>query len=214
MDNGQRPGGNLDVEKLQQALRAFGGSSTNNNSIPPSSSDIAALAQRMGISVPGSSQSTFAPPTSSGLQFMFVQIANTDLALPANLVAGVERVADVTRVPNTASWVLGVANLRGSITSVIDFRSFLGLPSEASTSRSRIVVASVRGMSIGFLVDSVNEIRAIPPESLQREGVRQVSPPWIAPYLEAYTQYSGRSVYIVDIERLVFTDSLHRYRVD
>ena len=112
------------------------------------------------------------------------------------------------------NWVLGVANLRGSITSVVDLRLFLGLPQEVPTPRSRIVITSSGTMVIGFLVDGVNEMRVLAGDVLMRDGLRQVSPPWIMPFVESFSQNAGRRILIIDIDRLLFTDSLHHYRID
>jgi purine-binding chemotaxis protein CheW len=212
MENGQRPFGGL-AGKLQEALRAFGpGSGT-----PANTADIAALAQRMGLSTapqptptPGEAQRT--PQATSGSQFVFIMIGKLELGLLASNVSGVERIAEITPVPNTADWVVGVANLRGSITSVIDLHGFLDLQREAITTRSRIVVASSGGMVMGILVDSVTEIRALPDENIIQEGAHHFAPAWLAPFITGMTQSSGRRVLLVDLARLLFTDSLHHYR--
>lgn len=209
MDNGQRPPNGVNAETLQQALRAFG-----TGSAPASSAELAALAQRMGIALPVAG---IIPPQAevvAGTQYVFVALDAIEMAWPAPKIAGVERINDVTVVPNTASWVLGVASLRGAITSVVDLRRFFGLSPQAMTTRSRVVVASAGGMVIGFLVDGVNEIRVIPPEAQTADGIRQVSPPWLMPYVEAQAQLGERRIFVVDIERLLFADNLHHYRAD
>lgn len=204
MDNGQRP--QVNAEMLQQALKAFGGANG-----AASTEDLAALAQRVGLQMPGTM-----PKTSNvnATQFVIMGMGGVEIALPAGKVTGVERLSDITPVPNTVNWVLGVANLRGAITSVVDLRQFCGLPRVEATSRSRVVVTSAGAMVIGFLVDSVNEIRVLPEESLVRDTVRQASPPWLLPYVEALVQIAGRSILVLDAERLLYADALHQYRSD
>jgi len=208
MENGQRPATPVNAEMLQQALRAFG---TGN--VPTNSVELAAMAQRMGIPLPSATDAPRADPP-VGTQYVFIALDSLDIAWPASKVAGVERVNEITSVPNTVPWVLGVANLRGAITSVVDLRRFFGLPPTATTPRSRIVVASAAGMIIGFLVDGVNEIRAVPPEAQFTEGVRGTLPAWLVPYVDAATTVNGRRILIMDIERFLFADSLHHYRAD
>lgn len=204
MDNGQRP--QVNAEMLQQALKAFGGANG-----AASTEDLAALAQRVGLQMPGTMPKTSNVNTT---QFVIMGMGGVEIALPAGKVTGVERLSDITPVPNTVNWVLGVANLRGAITSVVDLRQFCGLPRVEATSRSRVVVTSAGAMVIGFLVDSVNEIRVLPEESLVRDTVRQASPPWLLPYVEALVQIAGRSILVLDAERLLYADALHQYRSD
>ena len=209
MENGRGSGVNPDA--LQEALRAFGGG----GGTAPQSAEIAALVQRVGLGgtngMPAVAGSGEAP---RGPQFVVIALAGAEMALAAAHVGGVERVTDITPVPNTLPWVLGVANLRGAITSVVDLRRFLGLPVEAVTPRSRVVVATAREMVIGFLVDGASEFLPLPEEGRVRENVRQFAPPWLGPYTSALTQVAGRRIFILDAERLLFADSLHRYQAD
>jgi purine-binding chemotaxis protein CheW len=210
MDNGQRSGNPPDAALLQQALRAFGASSN-----PAQSAELAALAQRMGLQTPPTTV-TGNDPTEAprGPQFVVMALGTTEMAMAAAHVVGVERVGDITPVPHTLPWVLGVANLRGAITSVVDLRLFLGLPFETITSRSRVVVASAKEMIVGFLVDGVTEFRALPPEAQTHDHVRQLTPPWLTPYVETLAIVGDRRILLIDVEKLLFADSLHRYRAD
>jgi purine-binding chemotaxis protein CheW len=206
MDNGQRAGGQMNAEMLQQALRAFGTSGAT----PAPPAELAALAQRMGLQAPAVVNATEA----RGPQYVLIALGGIEIALPAAHVIGVERVGDITPVPNTVAWVLGVANLRGAITSVVDLRQFWGLPRAEITPRSRIVVASTKEMIAGFLVDGVAEFRALPAEQQPRDSARAQAPPWLAPDVAGVTTIAGRRIFMLDVEKLLFADSLHKYRSD
>ena len=203
----------MNAEKLQEALRAFG---STNGATPPSTGEMAALVQRLGVpmAAPGGQAAVPGPPTMVGPQYVFVILGDMEMAWPAAQVVGVERLVDITPVPLTKAWVLGVANVRGTITSVVDLRLFLGLPRQTPTARSRVVVASTNGMTIGFLVDGVNEFRVIPPEVVNREAVRQMVPPWLTPYAEGVALLGNRRIITLAVERLLFAEALHQYRSD
>lgn len=207
MENGN--GGSMNAEKLQEALRAFGAGGGS----APEGGDLVALARRMGLQsgAPPVDRDNVAPGSK---QYVIVVIGDVETAWQIDHVAGVERPGDITPVPGTANWVLGVANLRGAITSVVDLRLFAGLPRTDLTQRSRVVVATVNGMVIGFLVDGVNEMIALPPEALQRDNIRASIPPWLSPYTEAIASFSGRRLVVIASERLLFADLLHHYRAE
>jgi twitching motility protein PilI len=61
----------------------------------------------------------------------------------------------VTRVPGTKSWILGLANVRGDLVTVIDLSHYLGGERTNITVRSRLLAASLRGRPVGLLVDEV-----------------------------------------------------------
>ena len=67
-----------------------------------------------------------------------------------------------TPLPNAASHVLGVINLRGTIIAVYDLRHRLGLgPAEVSRS-SVVIVVDLADRLAGILVDSVSDIIDVP----------------------------------------------------
>ncbi len=73
-------------------------------------------------------------------------------------VQEVVRYTEITRVPNAAEFVLGVMNLRGNITPVIDLHKRFSLAEASWTDKTRIIVLQIKDQAIGFLVDHVSEI--------------------------------------------------------
>jgi purine-binding chemotaxis protein CheW len=73
------------------------------------------------------------------------------------------RMPRITRVPLSPEYVLGVANLRGTVTTVLNGTIRLGHPPEPVTERSRVLVLSVGNYSLGFSVDEVRRVLRVPP---------------------------------------------------
>lgn len=77
------------------------------------------------------------------------------------LVCSVDRIIEslplpqVTRVPGTKSFILGLANVRGDLLTVVDFGCFLTGRRSAVSIRSRLLAANLRGRPVGLLVDEV-----------------------------------------------------------
>ncbi len=82
------------------------------------------------------------------------------------------RVLDITPVPQTSHFLLGVINLRGKVIPVIDLRLRLGHPSREPDERTCIVVVEVAGREgqnilISMMVDQVNEVLQISPQEVE-----------------------------------------------
>src|SRR5210317_1197593 len=60
-----------------------------------------------------------------------------------------------TPVPGTKPWILGLANVRGDLLTVVDLAWFLSGRRSAITMRTRLLAASLRGRPVGLLVDEV-----------------------------------------------------------
>ena len=60
-----------------------------------------------------------------------------------------------TPVPGTKPWILGLANVRGDLLTVVDLSWFLNGQRSTVSMRTRLLTASLRGRPIGLLVDEV-----------------------------------------------------------
>ncbi|WP_456374694.1 chemotaxis protein CheW [Thiolapillus sp.] len=68
----------------------------------------------------------------------------------------------VTRVPGTANWMLGLANIRGELLPIVDLQQFIGGSPIVVNDQSRVLVIRNRGASMGLLVSSVLGMRHLP----------------------------------------------------
>lgn len=73
---------------------------------------------------------------------------------------------EITPVPCTPPFVLGIINLRGQILSVIDPKKFFNLPDQAVEAR-KVIVVHTPEMELGILVDAVLGVQAIPAGQIQ-----------------------------------------------
>lgn len=208
------------AETLQQALRQFGGDKlTAGGQMTPDA--LAELAQRAGLTAPGQMADLArmmgvgpnADASPGVAQHIVFLLGDVECALPAETVQGVERVGEIASVPNTASWVLGIVHLRGSIISVVDLRGFFGLPTQQFTSRSRLLVVTKREMTVGCIVDGVTEMRPLV-DGATLLAPATSTPQWALPYATDTVNLEGRVVVLLDPERLLYADKLHRYRAD
>jgi len=60
-----------------------------------------------------------------------------------------------TPVPGTKPWILGLANLRGDLLTIVDLAWFLKGKRSTVSMRTRLLAASLRGRPVGLLVDEV-----------------------------------------------------------
>jgi chemotaxis signal transduction protein len=95
---------------------------------------------------------------------------------------------------------------------VVDLRSFLGLERQAPSSRTRLVATKVGDLVIGLVVDGISEMRGILPNMIQLQQIASSLPGWAAPYVSGIAQIGNRSVMILDMERLLLSEKMHRYQ--
>jgi purine-binding chemotaxis protein CheW len=148
-----------------------------------------------------------------GEQHLLFSLAEQEFAVRAELVQGVERLGDLTPVPNVAPWVKGVMNLRGSIVSVVDLRLFLDLDQLVYSPQTRLLSLQANDMMICVVVDGVSGMLQIPPTSVVSSNSRQAGiPQWAVPYVTGTALLEKRIALILDVVRLLFSEKMHQYR--
>ena len=149
----------------------------------------------------------------AGEQYLVFTLFEREFAFKAEHIQGVERLADVTPVPNVASWVRGVINLRGSIASVVDLRAFLAMELLPYNPRTRLLSVQYNEMVICLVVDGVSDMVPVPASAIVEVGTRQANiPAWAVPYAAGYALLDNRrGIVLLDAARLLFSDKMQRY---
>ncbi|MGH9319129.1 MAG: chemotaxis protein CheW [Vicinamibacteria bacterium] len=83
------------------------------------------------------------------------------------VVREIVKAQEITSVPGTLEYVLGIINLRGKIVSVVDLAHRLGLGRAKVDRASRILVVDLDGFTVGFLVDAATEVLKLPAEAIE-----------------------------------------------
>lgn len=71
------------------------------------------------------------------------------------------RSPEISPVPGSPPYVMGIINLRGNVVAIIDTRGRFGLGSRDVDDASRILILEAGDHVVGFMVDGVNEVAEI-----------------------------------------------------
>ncbi len=106
--------------------------------------------------------------SSRQIQLVGFRIENEDFGIDISKVQEINRMVEITKIPQSAEFVEGVINLRGKIIPVIDLKRRFGFTkSTTRTKENRIVVIEASGNTVGFIVDEVNEVLRIKEDSIE-----------------------------------------------
>jgi purine-binding chemotaxis protein CheW len=96
------------------------------------------------------------------LQLVSFKIGSEEFGVDILNVQEINKMTQITKVPNSPVFVEGVINLRGRVIPVIDLRTRLNMERKEHDKDTRIIVVEIETRTIGFIVDSVNEVLRIP----------------------------------------------------
>ncbi len=101
---------------------------------------------------PGNAQGELGGGEWAGVIF---RIGEVRLACNIEDVSEFLPIPSFTPVPGTKPWILGLANVRGDLLTIIDLAWFLNGERTNVTMRTRLLAATLRGRPVGLLVDEV-----------------------------------------------------------
>jgi purine-binding chemotaxis protein CheW len=120
------------------------------------------------------------------LQLVTFTLDNEEFGVDILKVQEINKMIDITRIPNAPPFVEGVINLRGKIIPIVDLRKRLGFEAKTSDKSTRIIVVELDGIVLGFVVDSVSEVLRI------SESTVEPPPPLVAGIDSEYIQGVGK----------------------
>jgi purine-binding chemotaxis protein CheW len=125
-------------------------------------------------------------------------LANERYGIESSYIREVYLMKELTPVPSTPAFVLGITSVRGRILSVIDVKKFFDLPERGLGDLNRIIIIESNEMELCILADVVMGVRSIPLDEIQPSlpnltGIRQE-------YLRGITK---DQVVILDMEKFL-----------
>lgn len=142
------------------------------------------------------------------LQLVSFKIGEEEFGVDILSVQEINRMSQITKVPNTPDFIEGVINLRGRIIPVLDLRVKLGLMKLEHNKNTRIVVVELKGQTVGFIVDEVSEVLRIP------KNITEAPPTMVggidSEYITSIGKLEDRLLILLDLEKIL---SLSEYEM-
>lgn len=114
-------------------------------------------------------------------------------------------------VPYTPEFILGVINLRGCINAVLDIRKFYRLKAAREYGKdSRVIVANVRGKTIGIVVDQIIGVVSIPESLIRKTPVSMDQQQ--ARYISGIAQLNEDILILVNMDQIVNCEEMLVFR--
>ena len=140
-------------------------------------------------------------PQEQDLEMLSFLLGSEEYVVAVDRVREVLTPREITPVPNTPKYLLGVCSLRGTVMPIIDLNMRLGLAARARDEKSRIIVVSLgQDDHVGLFVDRVRGVVRFAPSSVQPapETVEQGAG---AEFLKGIARKNDRLYILLDVEK-------------
>jgi len=136
-------------------------------------------------------------------QIVTFTIEDEEYGIFIEKVQEINRYTNVTRVPKTPAFVEGIVNLRGEVIPLIDLRKRFELPVRDKDEFTRVIIANLSSIRVGFVVDFVDEVLRVSADSI--DSVPAVLGAGVdSQFLEGVVNLSGeqRMILLLNVDEL------------
>ncbi|OAI54588.1 hypothetical protein AYO44_03335 [Planctomycetaceae bacterium SCGC AG-212-F19] len=147
------------------------------------------------------------PEVGTANRYVFFSTGAIDCAIPLSQVLEIGQPHAITPVPNVPDWVVGVANVRGDIVSLVDLGRFLDVaPAGTPHGPVLLVRAHSEELTTGLIVSRVRGIRTVLGAGLQLPSA--AVPVKVRAWAGGMTEADARPVVVLDLERLLLSSEM------
>ena len=135
------------------------------------------------------------------LQLVSFNIGEEEFGVDILKVQEINRMVEITKVPQAPHYVEGVINLRGKVIPIVDLRKRFNLEVKEYDKNTRIVVLDIDGSIIGMVVDSVSEVLRLPSNTIEPppEIVTGVN----SEYIKGVAKLEDRLLIFLDLSKVI-----------
>jgi len=121
-------------------------------------------------------------------------------------VQEINRMNEITKVPQAPEYVEGVINLRGKVIPIVDLRRRVDMDIKEHDKDTRIVVVNIEKNTIGMIVDSVSEVLRIPKSSV--EPPPSMISGFDTDYIKGVAKLEDRLLLFLDLNKIMTVNEL------
>ena len=140
-------------------------------------------------------------------KYLVFNVNKEPYALDIKSIARIIEMQKITEMPDMPNYVKGVINLRGSIIPVIDLSLRFSLEGHKYLKRSCIVIIDIDNTHLGFIVDSVADVKNIdkksiePPPNFKGDSLKKY-------YISGLAKVEDEVLIIIDAKKLIHEKDL------
>ncbi|MEH7386554.1 chemotaxis protein CheW [Bacillus sp. JJ1521] len=122
-------------------------------------------------------------------------------------VRSIERMQEITRIPNVPNFIKGVINIRGEVTPIIDLKERLSIGKMNETNETRILIVEMNGIQTGLIVDAATDVididaSVVEPATNIMNGVNEL-------FIEGVAKLENRLLLLLNLERVLIKQEIN-----
>jgi len=133
---------------------------------------------------------------------VLIKVEDYDVIIPMEEVSEIIIFEDISSIPKTKRWMLGLSNVRGNLIPVMDFMSYIkNTAVKLIRHTARIAVVKHNNLTVGIVVNGVSGMKKI-----NREDISTLSediPSTIKPYSIGECVINNQRYFMMSLKRIL-----------
>lgn len=142
---------------------------------------------------------------SAGERYICFSIGKEEFGIPLLAIKEVIAIPEVTPIPFSPPYFLGIMNLRGQVISVLDLRLKLGIKPVAG-SETAVIICDLSPIVLGVVVDSINSV--ISPKQSEISEKPEIGTGKNSEYITGVYRRDKELILLLDIAKSLNLDDL------
>lgn len=135
------------------------------------------------------------------------ELSGLSYGIDITRVSSIENDVTYTQVPNSAPYIMGIMNLRGSVIPVFDLKKRFNIQNGVRS--SSMIIVNLKKTIIGIAVDAVKEINNIPAQNIV--DMPSLIKKQDTTYFDRVANVNGRLIVLLDIDVLIPEEDQEAY---
>lgn len=134
------------------------------------------------------------------MKLVAFKIGNEEYAFDILQVLSIEKLLEITPIPQSANFTKGMIDLRGSILPAIDLVMLLSNKDFLESDRSRIIMLKLSHYSVGMIVDEATDVIDITDDMIQPPPTALTNG---TSFIKGVVKFEGRLLLIIEPDALM-----------
>ena len=135
------------------------------------------------------------------VQLCIFQVEREQFAVDILQVQEIIKPIEITKIPATPKFLLGVINLRGTIIPVVQIQSFIGLESSKDYEEGEYLIVKDGNLVLGITVVKVLNMVIVPEKNVTI--YEETNPLRAEKYILGHSVVFDKMIYLIDLHRLI-----------
>ncbi|SDJ99695.1 chemotaxis protein CheW [Sediminibacillus albus] len=138
------------------------------------------------------------------------QLKEQQYGVDIQQVRSIERLQDVTEVPNTSDFIKGIINLRGEVIPIIDLKERLNIGNQAHTIETRVLIIDIENVTAGLIVDEAKDVVDIDPSII--DPAPQMVSGIDQEYIKGVAKLEAGLLILLDFKKILDQDEMEEVK--